>query len=231
MDGLKDAEMPPGSAEPWPGPALLNSDGVPLVELGEAEDMDEEVYETDGSDDEGDDDPQYHFPSPSFAAIPRTDSFANRFVTVVHTTGVHHLPLIACACKEEELGRDHFLMDLVYSRFYPASLRVVSTLFTEAVLDDYHLSNLECKVSAYQYFQRLRRMTDNLSLAGVRSRYHEFRRTTRLYRWMQHLLLAGYMNDGRSVDDPKPGEFITECPACPNPEVNLPPDWTLDPDQ
>ena len=74
-------------------------------------------------------------------------------------------------------------------------------------------------------------MTDNLALAAVRSRYHKFRHTARLYRWMQHLLLAGYANDGRSIDEPQPGEFITECPACLNPEVNLPPEWVDDPNQ
>lgn len=40
------------------------------------------------------------------------------------------------------------------------------------------------------------------------------------------LMRAGRGNDGiRTVEQTQLGELVLECPACPNPAVNLPPDW------
>ena len=137
LNGSANLESLPTAAAQRPTDEIPNLDGARLVDLGnEGEDV-EDPYDTDDSEEEDEEDAEYRNPSIPISSFPKTDEFANRFVTVIHTNGVHHLPLIACACKEETSGRDHFLMDLVYSSLYPASLKVVSTLFMEAVISDY----------------------------------------------------------------------------------------------
>lgn len=40
------------------------------------------------------------------------------------------------------------------------------------------------------------------------------------------LIRAGRGNDGiRNVEQTALGELAVQCPACPHPDINLPPDW------
>ncbi|KAF8226535.1 hypothetical protein L208DRAFT_1301237, partial [Tricholoma matsutake] len=51
---------------------------------------------------------------------------------------------------------------LLQSGLFPVSYKNIKTTFTFKVLDDAQLSNLECKSSAYQYYQKLWCMTSPL---------------------------------------------------------------------
>ena len=143
---------------------------------------------------------------------------------------------------------DHAHADMLYSRLVPTSFDQYSTLFTTAVLDDFRLSNLECKTSAYQYFQKLRRETAPVSPAEVVNRsvtntrcrgqllhplasYTELRRLSRQWRWLKQLKWAGYSHSGGHVREPQPGQLTLFCPACPQPGRNLPDSWKGDPNK
>ena len=56
------------------------------------------------------------------------------------------------------MAEDVQLLDM---GFYPASDTRPSTVFTEAVLDDFLLANKICKTSPRNYFTKLRRGTNN----------------------------------------------------------------------
>lgn len=159
--------------------------------------------------------------------VPRADAMTNTFVCVVHTNGVHNICLVYCTCD----GREQAHGDLMQSGLVPTTFTKYSTLFTAAVLDDFRLSNLECKTSAYQYFQKLTRMTSATTPAGVPNRYRELRRLSREWRWMKKLKWRGVGHTGAAVDSLGPGELAIFCPACPQPFVNLPNDWHLDPNK
>jgi hypothetical protein len=90
-------------------------------------------------------------------STPRQDALSNHYVRVVHVNGIHHIALVTCACH----GSEAVQADLMYNRLVPTTFSQYRTLFTVAVLDDFRLSNLECKASAYQYFQKLRRHIGN----------------------------------------------------------------------
>jgi len=90
-------------------------------------------------------------------------------VTVVHVNGVHHLPVLTCDCR----GSAQVSLDLSYHRLLLTTFTKLSTMFTMAVLNDFRLANLECKASAYQYWQRLWRMTKPLEPDQVVDRYKE----------------------------------------------------------
>ena len=159
--------------------------------------------------------------------MPRADALDNPFVRVIDTNGVHSIAVVSCACR----GRENTHSDLMASRLIPTSFARYRTMFTHAVLDDFRVSNLECKVSAYQYFQKLRRLSSSMQPDSVPNLYHELRRMSRVWRWLKKLKWAG---TGCSSGDnviPTAGGLANFCPTCPQPAINLPDDWQLDPNR
>lgn len=143
---------------------------------------------------------------------------------VVHTNGIHHITMVSCQCH----GEDVLPLDLFASHLLPSSLKRIQTLFTAKVLDMYRLSNLELKASAYQFYQLLRRLTRPMAPAEVLNLYREFRRMSRIWRWMKKLKWAGYAGSSRKVTEVQPGELAIFCPACPQPGINIPDNWRED---
>ncbi|KAJ7670794.1 hypothetical protein DFH06DRAFT_1267265 [Mycena polygramma] len=84
---------------------------------------------------------------------------------------------------------------------------------------------LEGKVTTYDYYSGLEKLSDNTGLTKV-PRYKSFMRTMRQWRHLLMMKRAGRANDGdRLVAETKPGELAVVCPACPQPGVNLPEGW------
>lgn len=155
--------------------------------------------------------------------IPRTDALDNPFIRVVHTNGIHHIAVVSCSCR----GRENTHCDLMAARLIPTSFDRYRTMFTHAVLDDFRLDNLECKASAYQYFQKLRRLTSATAPDSVPNLYHELRRMSRVWRWMKKLKWAGTVHTATETA-PVPGDLANFCPTCPQSGINLPVNWKLD---
>ena len=145
-------------------------------------------------------------------------------LVIVHDNGVHHLPVQWCQCPGH-LPQDIQALDL---RFFPASFKRVRTLFTFQGLDAFLAENQECKSSAWHYYQKLRRFTSGSFPHVVPDRYRELLRCTRQYRNIKHLKWHGF---GHDVRPPGLGELLVQCPACPQPGVNIPENWEEDEDQ
>ena len=193
----------------------------PEYAFNDAEDDDDETLVTDADD----------FPIPEYLGadvntpeLPTRDAFHNSYVRIVHTNGLHHLAMVSCRCR----GAECLARDLIASRLVPASFQNIRTLFSAQLLDFFRLCNLELKASAYSFYHLLRRLTMPMAPAEVADLYNEFRRMTRLWRWMKKLKWAGYGHNGKSTKDIKAGELAIFCAACPLPGVNLPPDWKDD---
>ena len=165
--------------------------------------------------------------SPEPSAVPRTDAFSNNYVRVVHTNGVHHLALVYCACG----GLETTHCNLMAERLLPTSFKRYRTLFTHAVLDDFRLANLECKASAYQYFQKLWRHSSPMFPETVPNLYTELRRMSRIWRWMKKLKWAGFGHKEQETTEANPGELANFCPACPQPGINVAEGWLDDPER
>jgi len=159
--------------------------------------------------------------------IPAGDAFDNSYVRIVHTNGIHHMAMVTCQCR----GADQVPLDLVACRLLPASFENIRTLFSAQVLDYFRLCNLELKASAYQFYQLLRRLTMPMAPAEVVDLYNEFRRMSRLWRWMKKLKWAGIGHNGKSAMNVERGELANYCPACPQPGINLPENWKADPNR
>jgi hypothetical protein len=163
------------------------------------------------------------FPAPA-VETPQVDALNNPYVRVVDINGVHHIGLVYCTCR----GKETTHADLMAAGLVPTSFTRYKTIFTHAVLDDFRLANLECKASAYQYFQKIRRHTSPMFPDSVPNLYHELRRMSRIWRWMKKLKWAGMAHRHIFTTDPKPGELANFCPTCPQPGINLPDNWVQD---
>ena len=115
-------------------------------------------------------------PSHSFVWVPlqtptpMLNEHDNEFLLIVDLTALLSLPVILCSCSNATLA-DELLLDL---ELLPASYGSVKTAFTFCCLSDYRSSNLECKTSAYQYYQKLRWLTNPTFPQAVPNRYNEF---------------------------------------------------------
>lgn len=149
---------------------------------------------------------------------PAKDVFENPFVLFVDCNQLFSLPAVHCGCGDTAAD-DLMFFDL---GFFPASFTNIKTVFTFRCLDDFRLSNLECKTSAYQYFQKLKRLTNPAFPNAVPNRYAELRRLSRQWR---NLKLRKWFGFGLRPEEPGRGEMALFCAACPQPGVNLSQNW------
>lgn len=155
--------------------------------------------------------------------IPTGDALNNPYCRIVHINGIHHLAVVSCMCN----GEHQLPIDLVHSGFIPSTFIKIRTVFTTKVLDMFRWSNLELKASAYQYFQLLQRLTEKAAVPSP-NLYNDLRKVSRAWRWMKKLKWAGYAYKDADPMQPAAGEMAVFCPACPQPNINLPSDWKYD---
>jgi hypothetical protein len=152
---------------------------------------------------------------------PFADELDVEHLLLVDVSGLISLPTIWCRCEAADRKPDEDLLDL---QLFPVSYTKIKTVFTFRCLDDYRLSNLECKTTAYHYFQKLRRLTNPALPQSVQNRYNEFRRATRQWR---NLKLRKWFGFGHRLLLPMKGSMALFCAACPQPGVNLPADHNI----
>ncbi|KDQ24433.1 hypothetical protein PLEOSDRAFT_1078555 [Pleurotus ostreatus PC15] len=87
------------------------------------------------------------------------------------------------------------------------------------------------KVTIYDYYSALQKLTDNTGLERIPIRYKEFVRMKREYAHLKSLKRAGRGHDTTGVAGTKNGELTVRCPACPSPGINLPKDWQFAPEE
>ena len=176
-----------------------------------------EGLEDDDWEDEDDSDGSCDLPR-FLPRAPSTDGAGNPFLTVVHSNGFHSLPVVWCNCAKNDRHRDVQLLDL---QLYPASYTNIRTVFTFSCLDNHRYDNLECKSSHYQYHSKLRRLTCPDYPDASPNRIAELRRVTRQWRNLKYRKWFWMMQES----DAQRGAAVFFCPACPQPGINLPPNW------
>jgi hypothetical protein len=176
------------------------------------------------------DNPEAHPNSPEDDILQHCSSLRlNPLVTkrkniliVVDSSGVHHLLVVWCKCKDYENRKDLQLLQMGY---YPASFRSTWTVFTFAVLDEFLVSNLECKTPAMSFYAKLRRLTSKAFPNTILDRYQELLWVSCQWRHLKYLKWNGFAHE--NTIGPGPGDLSTFCVACPQPDLNLPPNWNL----
>jgi len=175
-------------------------------------------------------------------------------LTVVDVSGVHHMWVRWCKLpKCLATSRSHLLQ----IGLFPVSYKNTKSTFTFRVLDDARMSNLECKSSTYQYYQKLCHATSLMSPMPLRYDHQHFLaifndlvyqdhyrelRASWLWQSLKHSKWRGLWVDippsGNCMEDAPvtmPVEVGTDiatfCAAYPQPGVNLLVNWGDDPEQ
>ncbi|KAH9911542.1 uncharacterized protein BXZ73DRAFT_107926 [Epithele typhae] len=157
---------------------------------------------------------------PSGFGIPTY--YGERTLSVLHTNGQHRLSFTFCQCE----GAEEEALQLWRLGFYPGSVKRVHTVYTEACLKDFALSNLQCKTSAFAYHTYLCRKTDGAFYRDLPNGYKGLLRASRQWQDMARRIHAGYAH---SSDEPGLGELALRCPTCPRTGENTPDGWERDP--
>ncbi|KAI0038767.1 hypothetical protein FA95DRAFT_1476165, partial [Auriscalpium vulgare] len=151
-----------------------------------------------------------------------------RKFTVIHTNGIHTITLYFCGC-----GINHGVPPRSQLRrfgWWPATPLEPLTAATEEVLKQFHLLNLQGNTTGYDFYRALELYTDNTGLAPPAERLPSFMSMVRQYRHIKMLKRSARGHSVNGVGGTKPGECAVLCPACPQPGLNLPPDWESAPE-
>jgi hypothetical protein len=76
---------------------------------------------------------------------------------IIDRSGVHRLLVVPCCCE----GASHAELQYLEMGLFPCSSDRIKTAFTFRLLDDFRMDNVECKTSAYSYYQKLVQLTSN----------------------------------------------------------------------
>ncbi|KAI9069790.1 hypothetical protein FKP32DRAFT_1559042 [Trametes sanguinea] len=144
--------------------------------------------------------------------------------TVIDINGRHPVSLEFCGCDHAGDAGDP-AQQLLRRKLYPATDIDPNTAFTFALLEHYHIQSLQGKISMYDYYTSLERLTDNAGVQRLKDRYKAFMRVVAQWRHLKRLKRAGRGHACSGVEGTAPGELAVRCPACPRPDVNLPPNW------
>jgi hypothetical protein len=100
--------------------------------------------------------------------LPEDYSFANdnqlkSKMVIVHTSGIFHHLVCWCSCP----GSAPKHIQLFREALFSSSIISPKTAFTFDVLDHFYIDSLECKTAAMSFFQKLQRLTNNVTTSTV----------------------------------------------------------------
>ncbi|KAJ3765551.1 hypothetical protein FB446DRAFT_709371 [Lentinula raphanica] len=113
-----------------------------------------------------------------------------------------------CSCPNQFLAGEYW-QQLLRHRWFPATHIDPQTAATYQVMNMFHVLTLQGKVTMYDFYAGLEKMTDNAALITLPMAKR-----------------SGRGNDAeRGLAETRSGELGIKCPACPRPDVNLPANW------
>ncbi len=77
-------------------------------------------------------------------------------MVVVHTNGIHRCSMQFCDCNDIIPN----FQQLMRSRLFPATIKFPATVFTFEVLETFHQLTLCSKITPYDYFDALKKLTN-----------------------------------------------------------------------
>ncbi|KAK0463400.1 hypothetical protein IW261DRAFT_1554106 [Armillaria novae-zelandiae] len=140
---------------------------------------------------------------------------------IVDVDGIHTVNMAFCNCTQ---GISLYIQ-LLRQRLFPATTIHPHTAFTFCILHFFQLLLFMSKVSTYEFYQTLVCLTNNSGMHTPPDRYQAFLRVMREWRHICALKRFGHGHEPSGIQGTKQGELALRCPACPQPSINLPPDW------
>ncbi|KAJ7023305.1 hypothetical protein C8F04DRAFT_1271494 [Mycena alexandri] len=145
--------------------------------------------------------------------------------TVIHTNGINPVAVDFCGCERAHVAGTTREQTLRRS-WFPATDLEPQTCATFRCVELFHILTLQGKVTTYDFYSGLEKVTDNTGLVKIKDRYKSFMRVMREWQHLVMVKRGGVGNDRkRKVADTRPGELGPDCPGCPRPKVNIPDGW------
>ncbi|KAF8871980.1 hypothetical protein BD779DRAFT_1453348 [Infundibulicybe gibba] len=154
-------------------------------------------------------------------------SFNSDF-TILDNRGIFSVTLDFCACGERAQSRT---AQLLCARLFPATVENPRTAATFRVLETLEMLSYTSKVSVFEFYQALSRLTDNTKMNTPPDRYPQLLRMIREWRYLKLLKHAGCGHNPKGISAAQPGECAVLCPACPQPGKNMPQGWKRAPQE
>ncbi|KAJ8469845.1 hypothetical protein ONZ45_g16753 [Pleurotus djamor] len=143
---------------------------------------------------------------------------------VIHVNGLHLVHVKFCCCeKAPQHGLPH--QQLLRRNWFPATTTQPQTCATFGVLKHFSMVTLQGKITMYDYHSTLEKLSNNIITSDLPTRYKELTRIFREYRYITSLKRSGRAHKDGGIHATSKGELGMACPACPNPQVNLPSGW------
>lgn len=157
-----------------------------------------------------------------------------RTLVVVHDSGIHSLRVTFCMCQNIAEP-----FQLIKHGLWPGTWTTPGTVFTLQVLRRYVLLTYVANANAQDFVRYLERITDETDMDNVRvsgsgldgrtesltgdvqERQRELLTTAREVEFVMSLKRSGQ----EAEKELEPGSLATLCPACPQPGINMDPDW------
>ncbi|KAF8888032.1 hypothetical protein BD779DRAFT_1611372 [Infundibulicybe gibba] len=131
-----------------------------------------------------------------------------------------HRPGVLCMNPETSFNSDFTILDnwgIFSNPRTAATFRVLETL---------EMLSYTSKVSVFEFYQALNRLTDNTKMNPPQcDRYPQLLRMIREWRYLKLLKHAGCGHNPKGISAAQPGECAVLCPACPQPGKNMPQGW------
>ena len=83
---------------------------------------------------------------------------------VFDSTGIHRVSLNFCGCRKSTQENITRRIQLLWNRWFPATSEKPKTVFTFLVLKIFHQLTLQSKVSIYDYYHTILRLTNPYEL-------------------------------------------------------------------
>ena len=87
--------------------------------------------------------------------------------TVIHTNGLHHVTLDFCECDHSTEARTQ-VEQLLWAQWYPTTHLSPGTCATFTVLEMFSIMNLQGKLSGFDFYGALDKLTNNTGLGMIK---------------------------------------------------------------
>ncbi|KAF9006891.1 hypothetical protein BDZ89DRAFT_965772 [Hymenopellis radicata] len=141
--------------------------------------------------------------------------------TILHDNGIHKVNADFCGCEQRVPER----IQMLRSEVFPATIRHPKTGITLRLLETFDKISSSGKLSIYEHYQGLERLTDNTRIDLPKSRYKAYARVNRQFAHLTMLKRSGRGSVKDGIETTNAGDLAVRCPACPREGVNLPEDW------
>ncbi|KAG2055338.1 hypothetical protein BDR06DRAFT_970839 [Suillus hirtellus] len=146
---------------------------------------------------------------------------------ILHVNGIHEVSLDFCGCETAQSPTTQLLR----IRWFPATVLEPKTTATFKLLRHFHILSFKSKVSTFEYWQTLMRLTHKRGVVIVKDCYDALLRMIQEWRNITLLKHFGQGHDPAGTGATEQGSCAILCPACPQPGKNLPENWESAPSE